>query len=191
MNLHPLHQCDDGIINTKSGIQIDLRNPTPERIHIQDIMYGLSNIVRFGGQMEHAYTVAQHSCLVCFLAPEDLKFEALMHDAAEAYIGDVIKPLKIMLGEAYSEIERRFEAAIFSKFNINPERVKLVKPYDMRASEIESGLRYNTKEYPVQSYIEIFGNTVWNHRKAFKNFQLSYMIYSDLHRNGLVTIHSQ
>jgi 5'-deoxynucleotidase YfbR-like HD superfamily hydrolase len=151
-------------------------------ICLEDIAYALSNIVRFGGQMDCAYTVAQHSVLVAMLAPDDLKFEALMHDAAEAYIGDVIKPLKVMLGESYASIERKMEAAIFSHFNISSERVKLVKPYDIEAIEIENGLRYNSQQYPVSRYMNIFGTTVWSHKKAYNMFYEFFVNCSELRK---------
>lgn len=182
MNMHPLHQCNDGIFNTKTGRQINLHNPTPDMISIDDIAYGLSNIVRFGGQMDFAYTVAQHSILVAILAPDELKFEALMHDAAEAYIGDVIKPLKVMLGESYATIERKMEAAIWSHFNIKQERIKLVKPYDIRALEIENGLRYGSEQYPVEPYMKIFGTTVWSRKNALEMFYIYFNNCSELRK---------
>lgn len=175
--MHPLHQCNDGKFNTVTGKTIDLINPTPAMIHLQDIAYGLSNIVRFGGQMKQAYTVAQHSILTAYLAPNDLKLEALLHDAAEAYLGDVIKPLKHLLGAAYSDLETKMEAAIFESFGLDPERVKLVKPYDIQAVEIENGFRFDTPEYQAKRFHRLFGTTVWTHDYARDMFIRNYFLF--------------
>ena len=78
---HNVHAVYDGLFNTASGGTISLIEPLLETITIGDIACGLSKVCRFGGQIKDFYSVAQHSVLVCMLAPDDLKFEALMHDA--------------------------------------------------------------------------------------------------------------
>jgi uncharacterized protein len=135
--LQPIHRVFEGKFNTFTGIQVNIHRPTPEMIQVEDICKGLSNICRFGGQIGPHYTVAEHTLLVWYLAPREHKRAALVHDMAEAYIGDVIKPLKVMLGAPYAQIERRFEEVIFAKFGVNHSDVVAIKPYDMEALEIE------------------------------------------------------
>lgn len=136
-NIHPVHQTHDGFFNTSSGKKISLHDPQEKDITIQDIAHALSHICRFGGHTKEFYSVAQHSLLVMYLAPDELKFPALMHDAAEAYCHDIIKPLKVMLGQSYAEVEKRFEVVIAKKYFLLPEHLKAVKIFDMQALEIE------------------------------------------------------
>lgn len=130
-----------GKITTFSGIEIDLRNPRPENIHIRDIASGLSKICRFGGQCREFYSVAQHSVLVACFAPERLKKKALFHDGSEAYLGDVVKPLKNILGEPYGSLEGNFEHVIDEALGIppaDPEDLQEIKKYDILALHIEN-----------------------------------------------------
>ena len=127
----------EGYITTVTGNRINLRDPLPNSISITDITHALSHIPRFGAHTWQFYSVAQHSLLVASLAPEAIKLEALLHDASEAYLGDVIKPLKILIGREYQVLEDTFMLAIIRRFNLNPEYLDLVKPYDLAALEIE------------------------------------------------------
>jgi len=122
---------------TGSGRIFDLYNPTPEMIDIEDIAGALAKQCRWNGNIPDFYSVAQHSCVVSWLAPTHLNFAALMHDAAEAYTGDIIRPLKKMLAHAFFEIEDRIEKTVWQKFNIAPELVEAVKEYDNQALQIE------------------------------------------------------
>lgn len=115
----PVHQHFAGKFNTHTGRTIDLAGPDPAEIDINDIATALSRICRFGGHSSAFYSVAQHSVLVCFLCSQEAAKAGLLHDAAEAYLGDVIKPLKVMLGEAYTSIEDRFGLAILNKYGID------------------------------------------------------------------------
>ncbi len=133
---HNVHSVYDGLFNSSSGIKVSLHNPTIEMICLEDIACALSKICRFGGQIREFYSVAQHCCIVHALAPEDIKKEALLHDAAEAYLGDVIKPLKVML-PGYDEIESRFMSVIIKYFHLDPDKLAQVKPYDKMALEVE------------------------------------------------------
>lgn len=132
-----IHQSHLGQFNSYTGRLIDFNHPAPEQIDLTDIAHALSNICRFGGHSGPFYSVAQHSILVAALAPPHLRREALMHDAAEAYLGDVIKPLKILLGDKYSDLEASFESVICDKFCLSWSKMTEVKPYDMQAVEIE------------------------------------------------------
>lgn len=108
----------DGIIMLHSGISFDLKKPSPSLFNISDIAHSLSKLCRFGGHTPFFYSVAQHCVLVSDLLPLKLQLAGLLHDAAEAYIGDVTAPLKHLLPE-YREIEQSIERALFSAFGIH------------------------------------------------------------------------
>lgn len=123
---------------------IDLEKPANSTFDIYDIANGLSLLCRFGGQIERFYSVAQHSLLVAALAPKEIRREALLHDASEAFLGDVIKPLKALLGLSYKQIERQFEEAIFSQFDCDISKLPEVKEFDLQAYWLEDrALRKN------------------------------------------------
>lgn len=124
-------------IQTYTGRVFDLLNPEPESICIEDIAHALSRICRYTGHTPDHYSVAQH----CVLASEQIEqafaFEALMHDAAEAYVGDVSAPLKRAMrglgeGDPYREIERRADAVIAKRFSLTRPLPAPVKVADMR-----------------------------------------------------------
>lgn len=106
-------------IATSTGKHIDFTNITPDQICIEDIARGLSNECRFAGQLESFYSVAQHSVYVSQIVPPEYALEALLHDAAEAYIKDIPSPLKAMLPD-YKAVEKRIEAVIRKKFGLPP-----------------------------------------------------------------------
>src|SRR5690606_37203856 len=133
---HHVESATDGLFNSVTGQIIDLRNPTEEMIEILSLSTALSHVCRFGGQVQQFYSVAQHSVLVCALAPENLKREALLHDAAEAYLGDVIKPLKVMIEPLYGPLEFKFQQAINQKLGLNIHKFKALKAYDLHALEL-------------------------------------------------------
>ena len=111
-------------IYTHSGHLFDFDAIEKQEIHIDDIVYSLAQTNRFCGRTPYPYSVAQHSLLVealCFT--EDGRFHALLHDAAEAYVGDMPTPLKRLLPE-YRAIEDRVQARIFERFKFNPKRTR-------------------------------------------------------------------
>lgn len=120
------------VVQLASGGYIDLLDPQPEDIHLSDIAFGLSHICRFTGHTKHFYSVAQHSVMVSNLVDVALAKEALLHDASEAYIGDVSTPLKNLLPE-YKKIEGRLEAVISDKFGLPQKKNPLVKKADLIA----------------------------------------------------------
>ncbi|QNK63969.1 hypothetical protein H7F33_05610 [Pedobacter sp. PAMC26386] len=142
-----------GLFNTRSGLLVDLNNPTIDMICSEDIAHALNRICRFGGHTMGHYSVGEHSILVAALAPAELKLEALLHDASETYLGDVIKPLKNILGKAYTDIEDRFSSVILRKYNLNKERLKQIKPFDKQALEFEHAA-YIMDSYPALQFIQ-------------------------------------
>lgn len=108
---------------TRSGKQFFIQNPRPEDVDIKDIAHALSNLCRFGGHCSHFYSVAQHSLMVCDMLPPALKLHGLLHDATEAYLGDVIRPLKRLM-PTYSVLEKNLSNVIASAFGLHvlPER---------------------------------------------------------------------
>ncbi|MGF1463551.1 MAG: HD domain-containing protein [Maricaulaceae bacterium] len=134
-----------------SGRRLDLLDPSPLDIEIEDIAHGLARVARWNGQTEgeHAFSVAQHSLvvtdIVAFCAPEaepDWLLAALLHDAAEYVIGDMISPFKAALGVDYKAFEHRLEAAIHIRFGLPPHPPdplkKLIKKADRACAYFEA-----------------------------------------------------
>jgi hypothetical protein len=92
-------------------------DPRPEDIHVEDIAHALSLLCRYGGHCLRFYSVAEHSVLMAEQAPDEFKLAALLHDASEAYLSDVIRPIKRHLTN-YAGIERSLECAIGKRFGV-------------------------------------------------------------------------
>ena len=108
-------------LQTYLGIQFWPLDPRPEEIDIRDIAHSLSLMCRFAGHTRCFYSVAQHSCLVSdFLILEDLALCGLLHDASEAYLVDLPRPIKnnTQLGECYAIVEKRNMECIAKKFQL-------------------------------------------------------------------------
>ncbi len=110
-----------------SGRRLDLLDPTPVDIEIEDIAHGLAFVARWNGQTQgdYAYTVAEHSLLVEEIfgriapaAPVRWRLAALLHDAPEYVIGDMISPVKAAVGPSYGALDERLEAAIHIRFGL-------------------------------------------------------------------------
>jgi 5'-deoxynucleotidase YfbR-like HD superfamily hydrolase len=117
---------DNPFITTASGVAFDLLSPTADMVRAEDIAHALARLCRFTGHcLALNYSVAQHSCLVASLVPGPLRLAALLHDAAEAYIGDLSSPLKAALrmlgaGSAVKIVEKKIEFAICERFDVDP-----------------------------------------------------------------------
>ena len=134
-----------------SGRRLDLLDPSPLDIEIADIAHGLARVARWNGQTRgaHIFSVAQHTLLVEAVmraqAPRiDARFRlaALLHDAPEYVIGDMISPFKAVLGGDYKAVEKRLLAAIHVRFGLPPELssdiVRQIKKADQGAAYLEA-----------------------------------------------------
>ena len=137
--------CRGNTIKVASGHYVDIGNPDPESIDLYSIAAALSRICRFGGHCPNFYSVAEHSVNAFMLATRDgvdreVRKAILFHDAAEAYIGDMVKPLKLLLPE-FKEIEQRFEqrfeAAIAVRFGLPTDCDEIIKRYDRQMLKAE------------------------------------------------------
>lgn len=109
-------------IQTYTGKQFRFLEPSPEMIDIRDIAVSLSAITRFLGHTMKPYHVAEHCVHASHLVVDELAIYALLHDAAEAYIGDVPRPLKAMLGPNFADLEFSIMAVIAERFGLDAER---------------------------------------------------------------------
>ena len=123
-------------LQTISGRWVNPFDPDPDQLDIGDIARALANQCRFGGHCRVFYSVAQHSVIVSELIEQrggdaEDAFAALMHDASEAYLGDMPHPLKHRspLGAAFKAAEKQLEQAIRARFGIKPD-VPEIKPVD-------------------------------------------------------------
>ncbi len=105
-------------VSTFLGNRFFLEQPRIDDVAIEDIAHGLAYQCRFNGQTKTFYSVAQHSLMVMSLVPEHIQFSALLHDAAEAYLGDMVKPLKNLFPE-FSRIETRVMEIIGDRFCVD------------------------------------------------------------------------
>ena len=105
-------------VSTFLGNRFFLTRPHIDDVAIEDIAHGLAYQCRFNGQTSAFYSVAQHSLMVMSLVPAKLQFQSLLHDAAEAYLGDMVKPLKHLFPE-FSVIESRVIEIIGQRYAID------------------------------------------------------------------------
>lgn len=127
--------CLGNTIKVAAGHYVDLANPHPMSIDLPTIASALSKLCRFGCHCPTFYSVAEHCVHATRLAAADNLCReglraVLLHDAAEAYVGDVVKPLKVMLPD-YAKVEARMEAAVSERFGVDFKRWSTeIKRYD-------------------------------------------------------------
>ncbi|MBM3527146.1 MAG: HD family hydrolase [Alphaproteobacteria bacterium] len=134
-----------------SGRRLDLLDPSPLDIEIEDIAHGLARVARWNGQTEgaHIYSVAQHTLLVEAVArartpglDRRARLAILLHDAPEYVIGDMISPFKAVIGDSYKGVEARLLAAIHMRFGLPVKRgeelERLLKAADRGAAYLEA-----------------------------------------------------
>jgi 5'-nucleotidase len=134
-----------------SGRRLDLLDPSPLDIEIADIAHGLARVARWNGQTHgpHIFSVAQHTLLVEAVMREHaprvdrrLRLAALLHDAPEYVIGDMISPFKAVIGGSYKVVENRLLAAIHIRFGLPPAlpaaMTQQIKAADVGAAYLEA-----------------------------------------------------
>ncbi len=134
-----------------SGRRLDLLDPSPLDVEMEDIAHGLARVARWNGQTSgaHIFSVAQHCLLVEALARAKVprldrsrRLAVLLHDAPEYVIGDMISPFKVVIGDAYKAVELRLLTAIHLRFGLPPqsppELQDLIKTADHQAAYLES-----------------------------------------------------
>lgn len=130
-----------------SGRRLDLLDPSPFDVEIEDIAHGLSRVARWNGQTQgdQSYSVAEHSLLVEELVAEladatqiKWRLAALLHDAPEYVIGDMISPFKAVIGDEYKAVESRLQGAIHIRFGLPAELPVEVKALIKRADRISA-----------------------------------------------------
>lgn len=132
-----------------SGRRLDLLDPTPVDIEIEDIAHGLAFVARWNGQTQGdwPYSVAEHSLLVEEIyarlvpdAPPKWQLAALLHDAPEYVIGDMISPVKAAVGPGYGELDSRLTAAVHLRFGLPAVLPRVVKAAIKRADKLSAWL---------------------------------------------------
>ena len=116
-------------IQTYSGRKFDLVDPQPDMVHFPDIAHALANVCRYTGHCRAFYSVAQHSVIVASILPDHLMMQGLMHDATEAYVADLSRPLKRLVPD-YQAIEARVWRVIAERFGLPEALDPLVKRAD-------------------------------------------------------------
>lgn len=124
-------------ISTVSGRFFDILKPEDYEFDIDEIATALSNICRYTGHVNKFYSVAEHSVLVSRLVPSRLALAGLLHDASEAFVGDVSSPLKKLLPE-YKRIEERVQEAIADQFG-------LPYPFPQEVHEADKRMYWNER----------------------------------------------
>ncbi len=163
-----------------SGRRLDLLDPSPLDIEIEDIAHGLARVARWNGQTkgDHAFSVAQHCLLVEAIfthtnasASRSDRLAALLHDAAEYVIGDMISPFKAALGVDYKAFELRLMAAIRVRFGLSPqEGVELnanLKKSDQIAAYLEAT---QLAGFALDEAEKFFGRPKGLNGEGFKKF---------------------
>lgn len=157
-------------IRTFKGYYVDVFNPDPDSIDIEDIAHGLSNTCRFGGHTYNFFSVAEHSVSVARhqLVPDDLKMTALLHDATEAYMCDLPRPIKRNL-PGYKSAEENLMLIIANKFGLEFPFPDIIKKIDNHQLEIEHEYLMLRKNYNSMAP-----------ESAKKEFLYYYKLYSEI-----------
>ena len=133
-----------------SGRRLDLLDPSPLDVEIEDIAHGLARVACWNGQTRgaHIYSVAQHCLLVETIARTHARLDRrhrlaiLLHDAPEYVIGDMISPFKAVIGDSYKAVEARLLAVIYLRFGLpavpSPELIGRIKAADRTAAYLEA-----------------------------------------------------
>ena len=160
-------------IDMDSGKKLYFLHPHPDQIDIHDIALGLSGMGRFYNQLHKWYSVAEHSVRVSWILPEDdpmLQFMGLMHDGAEAYVGDVHSFLKRLIPQ-YQEIEYGVERVIALKYGMKFPYPAAVKMADLTLLATEKRDLKHYSDWKSSPYPPLKNKIVpWGREGARKEF---------------------
>lgn len=166
---------------TASGLDFYPMAPSPLDVDIEDIAHALANTCRYGGHARSFYSVAQHSVLVSRALPPNLRRWGLLHDAAEAYVGDIPRPLKRHL-QGYAEIEATVMGCIAIALNLRP----LVMPDEVKqvdnaiiADEAKALMPERSRTWPGAEDALGIEIDPWSPGKARAAFLMEYRHLSD------------
>lgn len=136
---------------TYSGKRFNILDPNPADVKIEDIACALARQARFNGHTRFFYSVGQHSCLGAEISPtKEIALHMLFHDATEAYVGDLVSPVKALLPD-FEIIESRIHWAISQAFNLEYPLPKVVKQIDRRllATEVRDLITKDLQSWSI------------------------------------------
>lgn len=147
-----------GRVLTRFGVEFDLLNPHPDMVDGFDISHALGNLCRYNGHTSRFYSVAEHCVLMSYAVPPEDALWALLHDATEAYVGDMVSPLKAVIPQ-FSEIEDKIMGVICERFDLPVDMPASVRVADERIRFNErlalySGWRLHEGERPLDVEVE-------------------------------------
>lgn len=168
------------VILTSKGNYFDFANAEFYDYDIEEIAHALSHLCRFTGHTRKHYSVAQHSVHVANLVPTGYQLEALLHDASEAYLGDVSSPLKALLPD-YKRIEQSVEYGIARHFALAYPQTPCIKEADLRMLVTEKRdlmphIQYDSVCWPSHKPAP-FKVVPWTAEKAKREFLVMYEQY--------------
>lgn len=162
-------------MQTFTGRQFWPIDPRPDEIDLLDVAHGLSMICRYGGHAKRFYSVAEHCCHLFDFAmtrcPQEVLAWVLMHDASEAYLGDIPRPLKPFL-PGYKALEAKMTAAVAVRFNLVGDEPAFVKQIDLRITGDEAAQNMAAPPTPWADTGPILGVELrfWKPADAKRNF---------------------
>ena len=189
-----LERTESNFIRTFTGRKFWPLNPRPEDIHIQDIAHALSLKNRYAGHTRKFYSVAQHSHHIALqllngswsMENMALVLWGLLHDASEAYLGDIVSPIKphvSICGEPYKTVEERLLKMIIEKYNLEWPEPPEVKAVDILIRNNEKRDQMNGSDIGDKSVIDALEITSWSPESA-ENYFINLF-------NDLRPIHNQ
>lgn len=161
-------------MRTFTGRILDPEKMDQFDINIIDIAHALSLSCRYGGHTYDFYSIAQHCVLMSELVPEEYAFEALMHDASEAYLTDIPRAIKNLLPD-YQKMEEKWEKRIAEQFELPFPITPLVKEMDRAIAAVEMACLMGCFEHPLKDQAPKIKIESWSPNVAYRKFMNRYM----------------